>query len=114
MSHLSWTNVLFIGCAHLLALAAIAWIVWISASPWTIGLGCLWFGLCGVAITGGYHRLFAHPTYRACRGLRAFYLLFGAASVQNSALKWAGDHRRHHAQTDHEQDPYNIRRGFWW
>ena len=114
MTHLSWTNLLFIVCAHLLALTAIAWMALVCASPWTIGLGCLWFALCGVAITGGYHRLFAHPTYRASRALRAFYLLFGAASVQNSALKWASDHRTHHVKTDRDQDPYNIRRGFWW
>ena len=114
MTHISWTNLLFIVGAHLLGLAAIAWVAWVYTSPWTIGLGCLWFALCGLAITGGYHRLFAHPTYRASRVLRAFYLLFGAASVQNSALKWAADHRTHHARTDREQDPYNIRRGFWW
>jgi stearoyl-CoA desaturase (delta-9 desaturase) len=114
MTHLSWTNVLFIVGAHLLALAAVVWLAVVGASLWTIGLGCLWFALCGLAITGGYHRLFAHPTYRASSVLRAFYLFFGAGSVQNSALKWAADHRRHHARTDREQDPYNIRRGFWW
>jgi stearoyl-CoA desaturase (delta-9 desaturase) len=67
-----------------------------------------------VGITGGYHRLFAHPTYRASGAVRFFYLIFGAASVQNSALKWSADHRIHHTRTDQEQDPYNIRRGFWW
>ena len=46
--------------------------------------------------------------------MRAFYLLFGAAAVQNSALKWCADHRLHHAKTDTELDPYNIRRGFLW
>ena len=114
MAHLNWTNVLFVISAHLLALAAIAWLIVVCASPLTIGLGCSWFAMCGVSITGGYHRLFAHSTYRASRALRAFYLFFGAASVQNSALKWAADHRRHHARTDRDQDPYNIRRGFWW
>lgn len=114
MTRLSWTNILFIGSAHVLALAAVAWLVVVRFSPWTIGLGCLWFALCGLAITGGYHRLFAHPTYRASKLVRAVYLLFGAASVQNSALKWAADHRTHHAGTDREKDPYNIRRGFWW
>jgi stearoyl-CoA desaturase (delta-9 desaturase) len=109
-----WTNILILASAHLLALAAIAWLVFVQASPWTIGLGLVWFALCGVAITGGYHRLFAHPTYRASWPLRAFYLVFGAAAVQNSALKWSADHRIHHSKTDREEDPYNIRRGFWW
>jgi len=109
-----WTNILFVGGAHLIALAGVLWLVAVHASPWTILLGVLWFALCGVAVTGGYHRLFAHPTYRAAGIVRAFYLLFGAAAVQNSALKWSADHRVHHAKTDREEDPYNISRGFWW
>ena len=109
-----WTNIVFVGVAHALALAAVAWLCAVRASPSTIALGAAWFALCGIAITGGYHRLFAHPTYRTTRLVRAFYLLFGAASVQNSALKWAADHRVHHARTDDDGDPYNIRRGFWW
>jgi stearoyl-CoA desaturase (Delta-9 desaturase) len=114
MNERDWTNILFVGTAHLFALAAILYLVFVLASPWTIGLGAAWFALCGVAVTGGYHRLFAHPTYRAVLPLRFFYLLFGAASVQNSALKWSAAHRIHHAKTDREEDPYNIRRGFWW
>jgi stearoyl-CoA desaturase (delta-9 desaturase) len=109
-----WKNLLFLAAGHLLAVGAILWLVFVRASPWTIGPGFLWFALCGVGITGGYHRLFAHPTYRAHPGLRLFYLLFGAAAVQNSALKWSADHRIHHSKTDREEDPYNIRRGFWW
>ena len=109
-----WTNTLFLAFGHLLALGAVLWLVLVEASPWTIGLGFLWFALCGVSITGGYHRLFAHPTYKAHPLLRLFYLVFGAAAVQNSALKWSADHRVHHVKTDRDEDPYNISRGFWW
>jgi stearoyl-CoA desaturase (delta-9 desaturase) len=111
---LDWTNVIVLGVAHLLAIAAVLWLAFVRASPWTIGLGLLWFLLCGLAITGGYHRLFAHPTYRARSIVRAFYLVFGASAVQNSALKWASDHRVHHAKTDHDEDPYSVRRGLLW
>jgi stearoyl-CoA desaturase (delta-9 desaturase) len=114
MAQRDWTNIFFLSTFHLLALAAIVWLVWGRTSPWTIGLGCVWFACCGLAITGGYHRLFAHPTYKASWPVRLFYLVFGAASVQNSALKWCADHRLHHSQTDTDDDPYNIRRGFWW
>ncbi len=109
-----WTNILFIGFAHLTALAALAWICAVRLSLPTIGLGAAWFALCSLSISGGYHRLFAHPTYRANGFIRAFYLIFGAASVQNSALKWAADHRVHHTKTDSDDDPYDIRRGLWW
>ncbi len=111
---LDWTNTVILTLFHLLAAFAIVYLAVFKASPWTLGLGVLWLSLTGVAITGGYHRLFAHRTYRASGVLRAFYLLFGAASVQNSALKWAADHRLHHARSDKPEDPYSIKRGFWW
>src|SRR6185503_7089851 len=113
-NRVDWKNIAFLALGHLLALVAIAWLIFERTSPWTIALGFLWFALCGVSITGGYHRLFAHPTYKAHWTLRLFYLLFGAAAVQNSALKWSADHRVHHSKTDRDEDPYNISRGFWW
>ncbi len=107
-------NTLFLGITHLLAPVAILYMILGQFSWWTFGLGFLYFALCGLSITGGYHRLFSHPTYRARGFLRFFYLFFGAASVQNSALKWSSDHREHHGEVDTEQDPYNIKAGFWW
>lgn len=109
-----WTNILFLSAAHLAGLGGVLWLVFVRFSPWTVGLAVVWFLLCGLGITGGYHRLFAHKSYRAAPLVRAFYLGFGAAAVQNSALKWSADHRLHHAFTDTDGDPYNIRRGFWW
>lgn len=111
---LNWTNLLFISAMHLLAIVAIVYLITVRASGWTIGLGVLWFALSGLAITAGYHRLFAHRSYCAAAWLRCFYLLFGAAAVQNSAWAWSADHRVHHAGTDQDEDPYNISRGFWW
>src|SRR5487761_1949661 len=68
----------------------------------------------GIAITCGYHRLFAHSTYEAHPALRLFYLLLGAMALQNSALKWSADHRVHHRHIDDpDKDPYCARRGFW-
>ena len=111
---LDWTNFLFILGSHLVAAFAIVYLVFFHFSWWTIGFGFLWGTLCGLSITGGYHRLFSHSAYKASWPLRAFYLAFGAASVQNSALAWAADHRTHHAHTDRERDPYSVRHGFWW
>jgi stearoyl-CoA desaturase (delta-9 desaturase) len=109
-----WVNILFIASVHALALVAVGYMAFVRFSWWTVGLAVLWFALCGFGITGGYHRLFSHPTYKAHPLVRAFQLFFGAAAVQNSALKWSNDHRIHHSQTDTDRDPYNIRRGFWW
>lgn len=112
-SELCWTNISFLLAVHLLAGVALWW-AYAHFSWWTALLGVGWFVLCGMSITAGYHRLFAHRTYEAVPGLRLIALLFGAASAQNSALHWANNHRVHHSKVDKEGDPYNINRGFFW
>lgn len=108
-------NSLFMIFSHLMGLLGIVLYAFFLPLSWaTLGLAAVWMFCCGLSITGGYHRLFSHMAYKAHPALRLFYLLFGAAAVQNSALKWCADHRRHHQMTDEEEDPYNIKKGFWW
>jgi stearoyl-CoA desaturase (Delta-9 desaturase) len=45
--------------------------------------------------------------------VRLFTLIFGAAAFENSALLWASEHRRHHKHVDHNEDPYDISKGFF-
>ncbi len=111
---IDWVNTTFIAATHLIAVFAIVYLAAIHFSWWTLGLALLWGPLCGISITGGYHRLFSHRAYRATWIMRAFYLFFGAGAFQNSALKWSVDHRIHHRHVDQEKDPYNIEKGFWW
>lgn len=85
----------------------------VSASAWVAGVALLY--ACGLSITGGYHRLWAHRAYQAHWTLKAFYLLFGAMAFQNSVLVWASTHRIHHANVDDvDHDPYSINRGLWY
>jgi stearoyl-CoA desaturase (delta-9 desaturase) len=68
----------------------------------------------GLGITVGYHRLISHRSF-ACHGaVKAILLVAGAWALQNSALKWAAAHRRHHAECDTNADPYNAQQGFWY
>ena len=70
---------------------------------------------CGLSITVGYHRLFSHRSHTAKWPLVLFYSIFGAgASFQNSIIEWSSDHRRHHKETDSEDDPYSASKGFWY
>lgn len=73
-----------------------------------------YLAITAMSITAGYHRLFAHRAYEARAPLRALYLLFGAATFQDSAIAWSADHRAHHQNIDRDGDPYNVRRGFLW
>lgn len=109
-----WENILALVVTHAGGAAGIWYIADGRASPWSVALGAFWFVFSMLALTAGYHRLFAHPTYRAAWILRLYHVLFGAGSAQASALLWASDHRVHHARGDEEEDPYNIRKGFWW
>lgn len=68
----------------------------------------------GLGITIGYHRLLSHRSFECPNWVKACLLIVGGWAFQNSALKWCGDHIRHHAMCDQEDDPYNAMRGFWY
>jgi len=65
-------------------------------------------------ITAGYHRYFAHRSYRMAR-VPQFLMAFGATTaVQKGPLWWAGHHRDHHKYADTPLDVHSPQRGFWW
>ena len=65
----------------------------------------------GLGITAGYHRLWAHTSYRATTTLKLILACWGAGSVEGSIRWWARDHRAHHRYTDTDKDPYSVRKG---
>ena len=67
----------------------------------------------GLSTTIGYHRLFAHGAFQASPVVRFLLLFFGAATFEESALKWSSQHRQHHMFSDTERDPYGVNKGFW-
>lgn len=68
----------------------------------------------GLSITGGYHRLYSHRTYKTRGFIEWVLLFFGSMAGQGSALRWSYDHRLHHAHVDTDEDPYSIKKGFWY
>ena len=82
----------------------------ISGSEWLLFAVYLIASM--LSVTMGYHRLYAHMTYKAHSFAQFLFLFFGAAAFQQSALKWSSQHRTHHQFVDTEKDPYNIKRGF--
>jgi stearoyl-CoA desaturase (delta-9 desaturase) len=65
-------------------------------------------------ITAGYHRYFAHRSYRTSRAFQLFLAVGGATCAQKGPLWWAGNHREHHRYSDTELDIHSPLRGFWW
>ncbi|MBV8146675.1 MAG: fatty acid desaturase [Gammaproteobacteria bacterium] len=112
---LIWSNALMFALTAAAALVLVPWYGLthgFSGADW--GVFVFFLVANGMAITAGYHRLWAHRAYEAHWSLRALYLLFGTMALQNSVFAWCSGHRTHHLHVDDEdRDPYSARRGFW-
>jgi stearoyl-CoA desaturase (delta-9 desaturase) len=111
----NWTTSSFLIGTFVLTLTAVPLYLWRFGFDWfhfAVGWVLLW--ATGLSITLGYHRLFAHISFRAKLPVRLFVLIFGSAAFENSVLMWASEHRRHHKHVDHDDDPYDISKGFFY
>lgn len=110
-----WANVLMFVFTLIGAVVIVPWYgfsVGYSAAAWVWFVVLLYAN--GLAITGGYHRLWSHRTYDAHWSLRFIYMILGAMALQNSVLVWSSGHRDHHQYVDdNDRDPYSAGRGFW-
>ena len=110
-----WANTLMFAITFAAAAVLVPWYGLthgFSLAEWICAV--LLAGANGMAITGGYHRLWAHRTYEAHPVLKVLYLIFGTMALQNSVFAWCSGHRTHHLHVDDvDRDPYSARRGFW-
>lgn len=112
---LDWTNIFFLILSPAAGIAGTALYASRFGVAWWEPLLCLsLFATVGIAVGAGYHRCFSHRTYECDPAVEAALLFFGAFALQNSALRWARDHRNHHRFVDTDRDPYNIGRGALW
>ena len=96
---------------HVAALA-VFWVPFSWGLVW-LCLGLYWLRM--FAITAGYHRYFAHRSYKTSRVFQFILAFLGASSLQKGPLWWAGHHRHHHRYSDQDEDLHSPRRdGFWW
>ncbi|MCG8469973.1 MAG: acyl-CoA desaturase [Gemmatimonadetes bacterium] len=96
---------------HLAAIGALfTGFSWVAAA---VALATFWVRLFGV--TGGYHRYFAHRSFKTSRFFQFVLAWLGASAGQNGPLWWVSHHRHHHrhADTEHDVHPPGLR-GFWW
>ncbi|MBS0651335.1 MAG: fatty acid desaturase [Verrucomicrobia bacterium] len=112
-SKYDWGVLIFIVGYHLALLIGLP-IYFMNHSP-SAGIcvvSALLMYISGISVTAGYHRLYSHSTYKTNKYVEAVLLFFATIATQGSALKWACDHRKHHAYVDRDQDPYSIKKGF--
>ena len=69
----------------------------------------------GLITTIGYHRYFAHRSFKTSRAGQFVLACLCCCNVQNGPLWWAAHHRRHHKHSDTPEDVHSpIQGGFFW
>jgi stearoyl-CoA desaturase (delta-9 desaturase) len=58
-------------------------------------------------ITLGYHRFFTHKAFKTSKGVRITLAIMGSMAVQGRVVDWVADHRKHHQNSDQEEDPHS-------
>src|ERR1043165_9218158 len=100
------------------------WGVHVVAVVGAIAVGWSWAALAWLvgsysvrmfSITAGYHRYFAHRTFKTGRVFQFLLALFAMSAAQQGVLWWAAHHRNHHKHSDEPADVHSpVQRGFWW
>lgn len=111
----NWGPGLFLIVYHVLLAIVLPVYFFFFLPSWQIILTTvILYFITGISITGGYHRLYSHKSYKTTPFIESIILFFATLSGQGSALRWSFDHRLHHAHTDTDLDPYSIHKGFWY
>lgn len=96
--------------AHLVPVLA----VFTGVDVRAVAIGVVTYAVRVFCLTAGYHRYFAHRSFRTGR-VTQFLLAFGGlTAAQKGPLWWAGWHRQHHRYADTPRDPHSPMQGFWW
>ena len=112
---INWITSSFLIGTAALTVTAVPLYLWKFGVDWfQFALFAAMFAASGFSISLGYHRLFSHIAFKAAWPVRLFTLIFGAGAFENSVLMWSSEHRRHHKHVDHDDDPYDITKGFFY
>ncbi len=114
LNEVNWVSAIFLIVTPVLA--AILVPMYIYQHGWSWGLSVFLIALytiSNMSITVAYHRYFSHRSFDVPQVLQILFLLVSAMAFQGSAVRWATDHRRHHREVDTDEDPYSIKRGFF-
>ena len=96
--------------AHLACLAAI----WTGVHATDLIIAAGLYALRMFGVSAGYHRYFAHRSFKTSRAFAFFLGFLAQSSAQRGILWWAGNHRQHHRFSDTDNDVHSpVLRGFW-
>ena len=91
----------------ILTLFAIVLAFYYPITPLDIILFAVMWLLTGLGITAGYHRQFAHQSFKATDGVLVLLTILGSMAGRGSMISWAAMHRRHHEVSDQPGDMHS-------
>jgi fatty-acid desaturase len=107
-----WPYAITVGLYHLVALLALF--------PWFFSWTGVALAIAGIHVFGhlgiglGYHRLLTHRGLVCPKWLEHGFAILGVCSMQDTPARWVAVHRRHHEQSDRQDDPHSpLVNAFW-
>jgi stearoyl-CoA desaturase (delta-9 desaturase) len=111
MEKLNYKAILFVATLYLGCLG----VFWVGVSTTAVVVFLLVSHLRGFGVTGGYHRYFAHRSYKTSRVFQFILVFLGASALVGSPLTWSAAHHRHHRFSDTGEDLISpVRKNFLW
>jgi len=89
--------------AHLACLLA----VWTGVQATDLAIAGALYALRMFGVTAGYHRYFAHRSFKTGRVSAFLLALLAQSSAQRGVLWWAANHRQHHRFSDTDDDAHS-------
>jgi stearoyl-CoA desaturase (Delta-9 desaturase) len=77
---------------------------------WDLAMAAVLYAFSGFGISVGFHRLFAHRSFKASRTLKILCAIAGSMALEGSIIGWVAVHRRHHMFGDQPGDPHSPHR----
>ncbi len=96
-----WTGLICLGAATLLTV--FGFVSW----PWLLGTWLV-YSFMAMTNSAGFHRLFAHGSYKTTPFWEWFLLITGTLSCYGSSFQWAVVHSQHHKYSDTDKDPHRF------
>jgi len=88
-------------------LAAVS-LLWRDSVGWTnLAILAIGYGLTGLGVTVGFHRLLTHRAFKTRPAIRYLFAVLGSLAIEGPVITWVADHRKHHQFSDREGDPHS-------
>lgn len=106
-----WVYAVPLVLIHIISLLAfLPWLfTWTSVIVMIVGVFVF-----GQAVNLCYHRILAHKSAKLPKWLEHFFVIIALCCMEDTPASWVSTHRRHHNDSDQQDDPHSPLVAFFW